>query len=260
MKDTIKVFSFCASLRGSRSFTAGFAGRVCGKIRQLAAERGIGTEYEILTGSDVRVDYCRGCESCFRGGSCPLDGQDGLAAVKRKMLDCDVLLFGSPVYTGSMSGLAKSVLDRLGYWTHRFELAGKPTAVLVTTSNNHGPETAEEIRSDFSAMGAAVVYAGAAARHSGRPNLHLPDDMDPLTDRIAGDLLDCLRDPVPYIREEQEALFRYLRKLYSRENAVAGILGREPGKETAVFYARGMNGCRSLSEYVAGIREADGTT
>ena len=256
MAGTIRVLSFCASRRGSASMTAKFAGMVYDRIRLAALEQGIRTEYEALTGSDIRVDYCLGCESCFRSGNCPLDTQDGMAALKRKMLDCDILLFGSPVYTGSMSGLAKSVMDRLAYWTHRFELAGKPAAVLVTTSNNHGPETAEEIRFDLSSMGAAVAWAGHAARHEGKPNIHLTEDMDPLADRIARDLLDCMRDPVPFIREEQDACFRFARKSFSTEKQFAGLLGREMKKEASLFFERGMDRYRSLAEYVAAAREA----
>ena len=87
MKDTIRVFEFCASRRDGRSFTAKFAGMVCEKIRQSAAEQGIRTEYEVLGGNDLRAEYCLGCESCFSTGVCPLDGQDGMAELKRKMLE-----------------------------------------------------------------------------------------------------------------------------------------------------------------------------
>ena len=256
MSGTIRVFSFCASSRGDQSVTARFSGMVYEKIRAAAAEEGTGTEYEILTGRDLRIDYCLGCENCFDRGICPLDGQDGLAAVKRKMQECDILLFGSPVYTGSMSGLAKSVLDRIGYWTHRFELAGKPTAVLVTTSNNHGRETAEEIRDVFTAAGAAVVWAGYAARHEGKPNIHLPEDMDPVTERIARDLLDCFRNPVPYIRKEQEMLLLYYQRQYSRDKAFHELLGREPKYETGLFFERGLDQYHSFAEYVTALREA----
>ena len=256
MAGTIRVFSFCASRRESASVTAKFAGMVYDRIRRAAEEQGIHTEYESLGGNDVRVEYCLGCENCFSTGNCPLDAQDGMAALKRKMLDCDILLFGSPVYAGSMSGLAKSMLDRLAYWMHRFELAGKPTAVLVTTSNNHGPETAEEIRSDLASMGAAVVWAGSAARHEGKPNIHLPGDMDPLTDRIARDLLDCVRDPVPFIREEQNSLFRIIRKNSRTGKQIAALAGLEMKKEASLFFERGMDGYQSLAEYAAAMREA----
>lgn len=259
MENRIRVFSFCATLRSpEQSFTARFSHLVCEKIRETAAEAGIRTEIEIRTGSDVRIDYCRGCENCFNTGNCSLDGQDGMAALKRGMLDCDLLLFGSPVYTGSMSGLAKTILDRLGCWTHRFELAGKPVAILVTTSNNHGQETADELRFDFTTMGASVAWSGFAARHEGKPNIHLPEDMDPLTDRIARNLLEAYWDPVKFLCPEQEALFRHYRRENARTKAFCSLAGSDPSFETLAFYERGMDQYNSFAEYVTDKRRSSG--
>ena len=179
--------------------TASFSDLAAKRLTLRACEIGVRVDYECIRADQLRIDFCRGCESCFREGVCPLDRCDGLGMLKQKMLEADVLFFCSPVYTGSLSGAAKTVIDRLGYWTHREELAGKTAAALVTTSHSRGSQTAEQLAFALRAMGAAVAYAGSVSCHSGPVNFYLPNQLEPELDRICERLLDCRRDPSAYI-------------------------------------------------------------
>ena len=158
----IKVFSFVASCAGERSHTKKFSDRLAEAVRARAEAEGETVEYECMTGADVRVDYCRSCVSCFYKGFCPLDEADDMAMLKRKMLECDILFFGTPVYLWQMSGIAKSVIDRISYWAHRYELLGKPCVVFSRTDSSHGPEVASELARLLGFTGAVVANAGTS--------------------------------------------------------------------------------------------------
>ena len=112
----MKIFSFAASCAGERSHTAAFSDILAEAFIERAARDGETVEYERMTGAEVRVDYCRSCLSCFLKGFCPLDRSDDMGMLKRKMLEADILFFGTPVYLWQMSGIAKSVIDRISYW------------------------------------------------------------------------------------------------------------------------------------------------
>lgn len=252
----LKVFSFVGSCAASDSRTARFSDMVGGRLAERASALGKTVTYERLAARDLRISFCRSCDACFSTGSCPLDEGDDMPLVKRKMLEADILLFCSPVYAGSMSGVSKCVIDRLTYWTHRFELAGKPTAILVTASGNHGKETADQIAEVLSYMGVALAYKGCAYR-KGTPNIYLPDEMQPEVDKACAALLDALASPERYITPFQESAFVVLRASAQQQLAFARTVGREPSGEGAVWQERGMLQSGSLSRYVALQRPRD---
>lgn len=219
------------------------------KLKARAAEQGESVEYERLTGADVRLEFCRSCDNCFFRGPCPMDARDDMPLLKQKMLEADVVFFCSPVYAGSMSATAKAVIDRLSYWTHREELAGKAAAVLVTTSGNHGAETVAEIADTIQYMGVSLAYAGFVNTHA-RPNIYLEEDMEPETDKIAASLLDCLKDPVKYIVPKQNMTFYYLSRSYARQKRIDEMIGKESSVEVRVCDERKFMEYRNLQEYV----------
>lgn len=157
---SIKIFSFAASCAGKESHTAAFSDTLAQAFIKKAEAEGETVEYERMTGADVRIEYCRSCLSCFLRGFCPLDEVDDCAMLKRKMLEADILFFGTPVYLWQMSGIAKSVLDRISYWAHRYELLGKPCVVFSTTDTSHGLAVSKELSTLMRFTGAVVLDAG----------------------------------------------------------------------------------------------------
>ena len=156
----LKIFSFVASCAGEKSHTASFSDTLAEAIQKELGKEGEKASYERLTGADIRIDYCRSCDNCFLKGSCSLDTGDDMAMLKQKILDCDIFLLGTPVYLWQMSGLAKSFLDRISYWTHRYELLGKPAVVFSTTDTSYGPEVSAELAKLLRFTGAPVIDAG----------------------------------------------------------------------------------------------------
>src|SRR5512146_1579212 len=68
-------------------------------------------EYEIVTLSDYRLGFCRGCRVCFMRGEqfCPL--KDDRDVLFDKIAASDGVIFATPNYSFQMSGLMKVFLD-----------------------------------------------------------------------------------------------------------------------------------------------------
>lgn len=119
-----KVTAFVAC--GSKKHTYGAAREFLDRLEALG-----GVETEIVRLSDYRIEYCRGCKTCFAKGEefCPLkDDRDVLIG---KMMDSDAVIFASPNYNFHVSGVMKSFLDRLGFFYHRPAFFGKTYTSLV---------------------------------------------------------------------------------------------------------------------------------
>ena len=194
----IKISAFAASCAAGNSHTAEMADRVADAIRKKAAEQGKNVEYERMTGADVRIDYCRYCINCFTKGFCPLDSHDDCGMLKQRILYCDIFLFGTPVYLWQMSGIAKSLLDRISYWTHRFELIVKPCVTFSTTDTSRGREVPAELTQLMSFTGAVMTDGGCSTGISGM-------EKDPA--EIAEKALALYRDPASGVSIFQQRAF-----------------------------------------------------
>jgi len=175
----IRIFSWIGSCAGKASKTLRYSNRLAETVQKKAEGIGEAVSYEYMTGDMLRLDYCRSCNNCFMKGKCPLDSQDDMGILKQKLLDCDILFIGSPVYMGGMSAITKNVIDRIAYWSHRFELTGKVGAVFATTSASYGSETADQLAFLARMNGVVVAHTGYATLNAGSPNLYLDEVMLP---------------------------------------------------------------------------------
>lgn len=60
--------------------------------------------------SERKISFCRGCMVCQKLFRCVID--DDANEIAEKMKSADVLVFATPVYYYSVSGLLKTMLDR----------------------------------------------------------------------------------------------------------------------------------------------------
>jgi multimeric flavodoxin WrbA len=102
----------------------------------LHAAAEAGAEVEKLTLLDYHVHHILNCGDCKRAGECP---HDDWPIIREKIFEADGLIWATPVYWYSVSGLTKVVLDRLCctmYWydTGYFydKLKGKAAGVITT--------------------------------------------------------------------------------------------------------------------------------
>ena len=80
----------------------------------------MGAEVEIVRLMDLHIKPCTGCNACVinlfeKGGSgdCVIKDDD-FAFIDDKILDCDGIIIGSPIYEKTPQGLLKVLNDRMG--------------------------------------------------------------------------------------------------------------------------------------------------
>lgn len=112
----MKIYAICGSAR-KESNTA----TLLREALKGAADKGADTELIFLY--DLCYQGCSSCFSCKKLGD-PSYGQcatrDELTPVLDKLKEADAILFGSPVYAGSITGEMQSFLERLCYPYSRY--------------------------------------------------------------------------------------------------------------------------------------------
>ena len=242
LSELVKIFSFAASCAQGNSHTAMFSDTLAQAFIKKAQEEGLAVEYERMTGAHARIDYCRSCLSCFLKGFCPLDKSDDMALIKEKMLEADIIFIGTPVYLWQMSGIAKSFIDRISYWAHRYELLGKPCVVFSTTDSSHGPEVSKELALLMRFTGAVVIDAGTQTTKG--------IEIDP--DETADKLMQVYKDPASGVSYIQQNAFLsrvvLVRKYFRNVKEDAPIID-----EMRVFRERGLDRYVLLKEAIDGL-------
>jgi multimeric flavodoxin WrbA len=92
-------------------------------------------ESEIISLGTHKVEPCHGCWNCFKTGQCVYKN-DSLPEIREKILNCDFLIIGTPVYEQAVTGQTKILIDRLMMWIHLIGLMGKPTITAVTSGGD----------------------------------------------------------------------------------------------------------------------------
>lgn len=88
--------------------------------------------HEIIMLGDKKIEYCNECYTCTKTGYCSIN--DDLKEIQEKMVQSDLIIFGSPVFMNNVSGQMKTFFDRLFLWMHIVKLIGKPAIVATTTA------------------------------------------------------------------------------------------------------------------------------
>ncbi|SFL71087.1 flavodoxin family protein [Pelosinus propionicus] len=86
----------------------------------LMGAQEMGAEVELIRLHDLHIKPCTGCNACVVNlfeksgpGDCILKDDD-FAFIDEKIMECDGLILGSPIYEKSPSGLLKVLNDRMG--------------------------------------------------------------------------------------------------------------------------------------------------
>lgn len=102
---------------------------LCDELMRGAVEAG--NEVEKIFLHDKDIHYCTGCSVCSQYKK-PCPQKDDAAGLIDKMLACDVIVLGTPVYFYAMSAQLKTFLDRCcGPYT---EMKGKEFYFLAAAA------------------------------------------------------------------------------------------------------------------------------
>lgn len=114
-------------------------------------------DYKILMLSEVNLEPCRGCYTCFLKGeeNCPL--KDDRDMIIKEMLDADGIIFASPVYVNHSTALMKKFMERLGFMSHRPCFFGKYAMVMAVCGGFGAKEANKYMNGIFSTFGFDVV-------------------------------------------------------------------------------------------------------
>jgi len=99
------------ALNGSPRAGAGVTARLLEPL--LAGMREAGAETRLIQVRELNLDSCIGCYSCWVQTPGHCIHSDGMERGLEAWATADLVVFGTPVYHGSMTGLMKTFLDRL---------------------------------------------------------------------------------------------------------------------------------------------------
>ena len=87
----------------------------------LRGAAGEGAEVEQVRLCDREIHPCRGCQACFRDGTCIVD--DDMQALYPTLAAAAVIIIASPIYFYGITAQAKAMVDRCqALWARRYIL------------------------------------------------------------------------------------------------------------------------------------------
>ncbi len=111
--------------------------------RILDGAREEGATTEIIFLGDLNIRECDGCYVCWKGKQC--SKKDDMNKVYPKIMQSDVIIFGTPVYWYGPTALMKCFIDRFVYFNcpeNRKKIRGK-LAVIAAPFEENNPKTAD---------------------------------------------------------------------------------------------------------------------
>jgi multimeric flavodoxin WrbA len=111
-----------------------------GKILEGAKDNGASAEIIFLKDQDIKE--CDGCHTCWKGRDC--SKKDDMNNIYPKIIESDIIVFGTPVYWYGPTALMKAFIDRFVYFNceeNRIKIKNKLAAIAVPFEEEN-PETA----------------------------------------------------------------------------------------------------------------------
>jgi len=101
-----------------------------------------GAEADIVFLGDLHIEECDGCQVCWRGKPC--NKNDDMLGLYPRLIDSDIIVFGTPVYWYGPTALMKGFIDRLVYFNCPENRPGikDKSAVIIVPFEEETTETA----------------------------------------------------------------------------------------------------------------------
>jgi multimeric flavodoxin WrbA len=124
-------------------------------ILKRCEEAGIETKFVSLAGKKILP--CLGCEHCKKKKWCVVE-KDDWGEIVQEILDCEVLVIGSPTYYYDLCGQLKNFIDRTYSLYHDRKLAGRKGVAVAVQAQKGANRTIQTIEGflsshEFSSLG-----------------------------------------------------------------------------------------------------------
>lgn len=198
----MKVIAILSSPHGKKSATLGLVEAAMEGARQA------GSETELVDITKLKINYCKGCITCYAKGRCPQ--KDDFQGVLDKMLAADGIILSSPNYIDNITAQLKTLLDRMADVIHAQQFDGK-YAFSVSTSGGGNDDFVLGIMNSFLTKSGATVI-GKVGIAVGRDYASLPLKKEEAR-KLGAELASAIKEEKPY--PDQEALHREFRERFS---------------------------------------------
>lgn len=124
-------------------------------VLERCESAGVKTEFISLAGK--KINPCLGCEKCKELKWCIIENDDWNEVIM-KVLDCDVLVIGSPTYYYDVGGHIKNFIDRTYSLYHDRKLAGRKGVAIAVHASSGASRTIQTLEGflsthEFSSLG-----------------------------------------------------------------------------------------------------------
>lgn len=230
------IFAFVGSKKGEKSNTFIVISRILEILKSKTQED---LSIEIATSRSYEIKPCIGCGHCFMASNCSIEQYDMMHALKEKMKNADMLIIGSGVYLHNISSDCKNFLDRIGIWTHTFELAGKATITITTSASNGNEIVNGYLQKIFQCMGAKIV-ANIGIRLLGNDSLVYPDEqmLSEYADIIGKELHNS---ELIKVSNQQEQFFQNMKEIIKHNSKLY---------DAKVWRENGYFNCNNFSDLI----------
>ena len=149
----MKVLGLSGSMRKEGN-TAQLIQVILGQCRNA----GLKTEFVSLAGK--KIHPCLGCLKCMEKKWCVIENDDW-GEIAQKVLDCEVLVIGSPTYYYDITGQLKNFIDRSYSLYHDRRLSGKKGIAVAVCASMGAERAAATIEGflgahEFASLGAVT--------------------------------------------------------------------------------------------------------
>jgi multimeric flavodoxin WrbA len=105
----MKILAINGSHRGEKGFTQFLIDKV------FEGAQNAGAECDTIVLAKLNINHCLACDTCHTPEhflKCVYEGKDDVKSIFDKIIEADILIYATPTYIFSMSGLMKTFLDR----------------------------------------------------------------------------------------------------------------------------------------------------
>ncbi|AFD01207.1 Multimeric flavodoxin WrbA [Methanocella conradii HZ254] len=145
----MKIVAITSSPKGKNSTTLRLVNAA------LEGAREAGAETEIINIAKMKINYCKGCVSCYAKGKCVQ--KDEYNKIAEKFFSADGVILSSPNYIDNVSAQLKTFLDRSANSIHEQLLDGKYGLTLTTSGGSEYEGVLKVMSSFINRSGGLVV-------------------------------------------------------------------------------------------------------